>query len=87
MSCAIFTENGSLISRVELTLFGSVRFSSAMSTFVRTKIVLLPFGSHCATRSVTLLLSASTEPSCKICIRLSCLDEDSDMEYLPGCTG
>lgn len=48
---------------IKRTLFGSAKFSSAMSTLVKTNIVLFPCGSLCATKSVTLLLSASTEPS------------------------
>jgi len=44
-------------------LSGLVRFSSARSTLVRTSIVRFPWGSIWATKSVTLLLSASTDPS------------------------
>lgn len=47
----------------DLTLFGLARFFSARSTLVRTKMVLLPWGSIWLTRSVTILRSASTEPS------------------------
>ena len=51
-------------ARIFLILSGFARFFSARSTLVRTKMVLLPPGSIEETRSVTLLLSASTDPSC-----------------------
>ena len=45
---------------------GLARFCSAISTFVKTKIVRFPEGSILATTSVTLLRSASTDPSLNI---------------------
>ena len=51
------------ISGVILTLSGLYKLLSARSTLVRTKIVRCPDGSISVTRFVTLLLSASKEPS------------------------
>jgi len=45
------------------TRSGLYRLLSATSTFVNTKIVLFPYGSIVLTSSVTLLRSASKEPS------------------------
>ena len=46
-----------------LTRCGLMRSRSARSTLVRTKMVRLPWGSILLTMSVTLLRSASSEPS------------------------
>ena len=46
-----------------LTLLGLATFFSARSTLVKTKIVLFPWGSIWLTKSVTMLRSASTDPS------------------------
>ena len=51
---------------VEPTLSGLYSWLSAKSTLVRTKMVRFPEGSIWLTRSVTLLRSASREPSATI---------------------
>lgn len=56
---------GSVRLDICLTLLGLDRFFSARSTLVKTKMVLLPWGSIWLTRSVTMLRSASTEPSAR----------------------
>lgn len=48
---------------LQLTLFGLATFFSARSTLVNTNIVLFPWGSIWLTKSVTILRSASTDPS------------------------
>ena len=53
------------------TLLGLYRFDSARSTLVRTKMVLLPLGSIWLTTSVTLLRSASSDPSDNVTLVLN----------------
>ena len=55
--------NRNLYKELVLTLLGLATFFSARSTLVKTNIVLLPWGSIWLTKSVTMLRSASTDPS------------------------